>query len=68
VVKFDFNKSKLRKRPFFVKHLIEKCQISKSKGGLGPCSPPAPVMRVMCLEQTREYIAFLKSLKICFLS
>jgi len=33
VVKFDFTHSKLRKRPFFAKNLIGKCQISNSGEG-----------------------------------
>jgi len=32
VVKFHFFFSKLRKRPFFAKNVIEKCLISKSRG------------------------------------
>jgi len=32
MVKFHFSHPKLRKQPFFAKHLIGKCQISKFRG------------------------------------
>jgi len=45
MVKFNFTHSKLRKQPFFVKHLIGKCQISKSRGARPPCPIPTPMLR-----------------------
>ena len=45
VAKFDFTHSKLRKRPFFAKNLIGKCQISNSRGALLHL-PPLPTLLI----------------------